>query len=102
MKQGKEISIQIGAKLAKLRKEAKITQEEIANYIGFSRPQYVNIEKGKSRTTVDSLYHICCALGCELSEVFPPIRKAKTKTVTKTVTRMIATKVKVNKTKLVK
>lgn len=102
MTQGKEISIQIGKKLTELRKAAKITQNDMANYIGLSRPQYVNIEKGKSRTTVDSLYYLCCALGCSVSDVFPPIKKAKTKITTKTVMRMVPTKVNIQKIKLVK
>lgn len=99
MKMGnKNITEHIGREIYRRRKFLKITQEELANYIGLSRVQLVNLEKGNNRTTFESLWEICNALSCTVSDLFPPQNKVRRKTVTKTVTRMLPTKVKVIKT----
>lgn len=96
----KNITEHIGRQIHSRRNELKITQEELAKYVGLSRVQIVNLEKGVNRTTFESLWEICNALSCTVSDLFPPQKKARRKTVTKTVTRMVATKVKVTKTLL--
>lgn len=49
-------------KLMKFRKMKKLTQEEMANLLGISRPHYSDIENGKTTPSIE--------LGYKLQEVF--------------------------------
>lgn len=63
------------------RKALGFRQAAFADYLQISRTQYCNFEIGRSGTTFEKLYHICCALHCQVSDLFPPVIPIKTKTV---------------------
>lgn len=55
----KELSKGAGERVRNLRKEDKMTQEELALACGLSRPQITNIEIGNCRMTIDTLLILC-------------------------------------------
>jgi transcriptional regulator with XRE-family HTH domain len=57
---------QIGALLREARKQAGLTQEEIADRSGLSRPRYRDIEAGESAARATTLMNIARALGMEM------------------------------------
>lgn len=54
----------IGAKIAALRKERKLTQEQLAEKIGVTVQYLGTIERGKANTTLNRLDKIAEVLGC--------------------------------------
>lgn len=71
----KDLDKLVGAKIAKLRSDAGITQTAFASSIGISRAHFVNLEKGKHAVTLDNLYKIAYALEVEVSELLPGVDK---------------------------
>jgi transcriptional regulator with XRE-family HTH domain len=66
----------IGIQIRKRRKELKINQEALGDYIGLSRASVVNLEQGRSETTFEKLWLIASALGCkDVGVFFPPPKK---------------------------
>jgi len=49
-------------KLKLLRKEKKLSQEEIANKIGMAKESYRDIESGKNALKMDVFFRICKAI----------------------------------------
>lgn len=54
----------IGAKIAALRKDRNMTQEQLAEKIGVTVQHLGAIERGKANTTLNRLDRIADALGC--------------------------------------
>lgn len=54
----------IGAKIASLRRDKKLTQEQLAEKIGVTVQYLGTIERGKANTTLDRLDKIADVLGC--------------------------------------
>lgn len=61
--------IVLGQKIKKLRKEAGLTQEQLAEKSGILRPNLVRIESGKYSTGIDIISEIAKALGKSLDIV---------------------------------
>ena len=62
--------MKFGKRLRELRKQKKLTQEELAEKIGFS-PNFVGmIERGERNTTVENLFSIANVLEVSLSDFF--------------------------------
>lgn len=59
-----------GRNLKKLRKEAKLTQEDLANDCNISLSQIGRIERGEINTTISTLYVLAQALNLEVAELF--------------------------------
>lgn len=59
-----------GKNLKKLRKEAKLTQEDLANDCNISLSQIGRIERGEINTTISTLYVLAQALDLEVSDLF--------------------------------
>lgn len=59
-----------GINLKKLRKEAKFTQEDLANDCNISLSQIGRIERGEINTTISTLYVIAQALDLDVAELF--------------------------------
>lgn len=57
-------------RIAKVRKEKSVTQENLASETGLDRVAIANIETGKRRPTVRTMYKIAKALDIEVSELF--------------------------------
>lgn len=59
----------LGQKIKKLREEAGLTQEQLAEKSGILRPNLVRIESGKYSTGIDIISQIAKALGKSLDIV---------------------------------
>jgi transcriptional regulator with XRE-family HTH domain len=59
----------IGNRIRMIRKEQKRTQEEIANYCGFTKSLLSKIENGQSAPPVSTLIKIAGALGVRVSDL---------------------------------
>ena len=53
----------VGRNAARLRAEAGLTQEQLADRSGFSQQYISDLERGKSNPTVVTLYELATALG---------------------------------------
>ena len=59
-----------GENLKKLRKEANLTQEDLANDCNISLSQIGRIERGEINTTISTLYVLSQALHLEVKDLF--------------------------------
>ena len=57
----------LGLKLARIRKQRKITQSELAERAGLLQKTISTIERGDARTQLRSLFKVLAALNLELS-----------------------------------
>lgn len=55
--------------ILKIRQKNNWTQEEMANFIGVSRPTYISLEKGDSSLTIDQLNKLADKIGCDPADV---------------------------------
>ncbi|MFC7291628.1 helix-turn-helix transcriptional regulator [Hirschia litorea] len=56
--------------ILELRKEKKITQQELADAIGMTRQTIVAIEKGKYSPSLEAAFKISHVLGVGITDVF--------------------------------
>ena len=61
----------IGIELQQLRKKKGLTQEQLGNEIGLTRPSIINIEKGRQTMTMKNLYLICNYFNIESKQIMP-------------------------------
>lgn len=68
-----ELYREIGRRIANARRnrEARVSQEELAQNIGLSRTSVVNIERGRHRIQIHVLYAIARFLGVEAVDLLP-------------------------------
>ena len=59
----------MGAKIAALQKDRKLTQEQLAEKIGVTVQYLGTIERGKANTTLNRLDKIADVLGCESDDL---------------------------------
>ena len=69
----KNINIQFGNILRKIREGRKMTQEEFSELCDISRAYYGRIERGEHSVTLELCYKISEATGLSLSEIFEEI-----------------------------
>lgn len=60
----------LAKRIASLRKDKRMTQEDVAEKANIDRVALANIETGKRRPTVTTVYRISQALGVHISELF--------------------------------
>lgn len=60
----------IGTNLDKLREANRLTQEQVANYLGIKRSAYANYESGMREPSLGILEKATSLFGCELSLLF--------------------------------
>ena len=65
-----KISQQLGAKIQRVRKTRKMTQEELASKIGVQTATISNIEGGKTDTSVYTVYKIAQVLKSHVRDLF--------------------------------
>ena len=65
----KELCVQIGKRIKKLREDAGISQQELAFRCGFETSNMCRIEAGKTNPTIITLYKISKALQVGLGKV---------------------------------
>lgn len=61
----------IGAAVRQRREALAMTQTQLATAAGVLRTSIVNLEAGRQRVPLHTLYAICAVLGLELAEVLP-------------------------------
>lgn len=59
----------IAKNLLNLRKEQKLTQEQMAEKLGMSKNGYAKIERGESRITVEHLQQIAQVFNIDIAEL---------------------------------
>lgn len=52
-----------------LRHRESLTQGDVANELGMTRPTYASRESGESSWRIDELEQLCKFFGCKLSEL---------------------------------
>lgn len=60
----------VGENIVNLRKEKNISQEELANLIGVSRPTLSKIEKNAAKLDIDCANEICKVFSITLDELY--------------------------------
>lgn len=66
MRSESEMLHEIGRRFAQARTAAGLTQEQVAELAGISRPRYRDIEKGMAAARATTLMNIARALGLEM------------------------------------
>ncbi len=61
----------IGAAIRKYREAAGISQSHLATAVGLLRTSIANLEAGRQRAPLHTLYPICIELGIEITDVLP-------------------------------
>ena len=60
----------VGSRLRRIRREARITQAELARQIGIQQSDLSRMEKGEYRVSLDNLFRILSVFGVKVSEFF--------------------------------
>lgn len=58
--------IEIGNRIAEIRKQRGLTQTELSEITGLQQVNISKIEKGKYNVSIDILNKLCTALECEI------------------------------------
>lgn len=74
-----EVNTAFGALLSRLRKNAKLTQEELAAKINLSRSALANIERGNQGVTLVLIFAMAKALNLLPAELIPAIETLEEK-----------------------
>lgn len=67
----KDLAIQFGAKLREERKRRGISQEKIALLTEIDRSYMGRIERGEVNITLEKVYQLAEALGCDIRTLLP-------------------------------
>ena len=65
----------VGLSVRDFREKMGVTQEELANKVGVSRTSITNIEAGRQKVPLHTLFEIASFLDVELSELLPTREK---------------------------
>src|SRR4051794_10829697 len=65
----------VGQRIAEARKARGKTQEEIAEFLGCSRPTYIAIEKGARLAKTEEIVTLPAFLGRKVHELVPPTER---------------------------
>lgn len=65
----------LGDHIRKLREAKDFTQEEFAHQAGLERTYYGDVERGTRNVAALNLVRIARALGVEVGDLFPPVKK---------------------------
>ncbi|MGY6204234.1 helix-turn-helix domain-containing protein [Paraburkholderia strydomiana] len=69
------IQAEFGRLLKQRRKEAKLTQDELASRIGLGRTSVTNIELGRQPVSLQLLYELADAIGTDPVSLLPSRRR---------------------------
>ena len=64
-----DLGRQLADALRRLRKEAGLTQTEMARRLGISQPTLNRLETARQNTTLRTLTQLCSALRCKLGDL---------------------------------
>lgn len=62
---------EFGKGFRKARREADLTQAQVAERVGLSRTSVTNIERGSQHIALHQLFLLASAVGCEPAELLP-------------------------------
>jgi Zn-dependent peptidase ImmA (M78 family)/transcriptional regulator with XRE-family HTH domain len=62
----------LGQRLAEARKARGLTQEDVAEFLGYSRPTYIAMEKGERSTKADEIMRLATYFGRTVHELVRP------------------------------
>jgi transcriptional regulator with XRE-family HTH domain len=62
---------EFGKRLRDARKQAGLSQEALADKVGFARTSITNIEKGRQHFTLHTAYELAIELGVDVSVLLP-------------------------------
>jgi transcriptional regulator with XRE-family HTH domain len=62
---------EFGRRFRQVRKEANLTQEQIAERVGLTRTSVTNIERGRQHIGLHQLYLLAAAVGRQPAELLP-------------------------------
>lgn len=62
----------VGQRLAEARKARGVTQEDVAEFLGYSRPTYIAMEKGERPTKADEIMRLATYFGRTVHELVRP------------------------------
>lgn len=68
-KGGQKMGAMLGQNIERLRKERRLTQEQVAGELGMSRPTYINIESGERDLGVSELERLAAIFKVSASEI---------------------------------
>ncbi len=68
----------IGQRLKSRRRELRLTQKQLAVWLGVERTSVANIEAGLQKAPLHTLYRLCLLLDLEISALLPSIRGVTT------------------------
>ena len=74
--------MRFGERLKELRKAKNLTQDDVAKYLGVSRPNITQYEKNLYDPSMDTLQQLSKLLGCSISDlvdttIIKPVRKVR-------------------------
>lgn len=61
----------VGKRIADEREKAKLTQDELAERVGLSRPSIANVEQGRQAIPLHKFFEIAAAMGVAAVELMP-------------------------------
>ena len=62
---------EFGSALRRRRREAKLTQQQVAERVHLSRTSITNIEHGRQHVALHQLFLLASAVGCQPEELLP-------------------------------
>lgn len=71
----KLIDQKIARNFIRLRRQSKLTQKQVAEYLGCHRINVIRMEKGQNGFTATNLYNLCMLFKCPITELFPAINR---------------------------
>lgn len=60
----------LSVQLKEARIAANYTQQEVADYLGISRPTYISMEKNPERITIDEAHKLASMFGVDVNQIF--------------------------------
>lgn len=67
----KEVNIIVGKTIKAFREKSGLSQEEFGFKIGLTRASIINLETGRSSTTLETFLNICQILNCTPNDLLP-------------------------------
>src|ERR1700730_3514410 len=70
-----KLTIELGKRIQRYRRMQVplMSQERLASLLGLTRTSVTNIERGKQKMTLDTVYKLCEAFDVPLNEFLPPL-----------------------------
>ena len=65
---------QLGLKIRALRESTGMTQDQMANEVGFARSYYSGVERGVRNISAANLIRLATSMGVEVGELFPKVK----------------------------